>query len=122
MAGLGLMLTAAWAALAAPGDPEYTRCVDATATNRGYAECGSALIARRDAELNRVWRSVYPGLDADTKAALLAEQRLWIAFKDESCAAWRSGYFGREGQVLHFFACRADVIDARIGYLQSLAA
>jgi uncharacterized protein YecT (DUF1311 family) len=113
---------AAGIAFAAPAhaDPEYDACVDKAGTNRDFSACGSAMLARREAVLNRVWKKAYADLDPVVKKVLLAEQRAWIAYKDKSCLAWTTGYFGREGQVIHFYACRGDVIDARIAYLEHL--
>ena len=51
-----------------------------------------------------------------SKAALLSEQRLWIAYKDKSCAWWLDGR-GREGQVIHYPLCRATVVEDRIALL-----
>lgn len=101
-------------------EPEYGRCVDRAKTNPQFSACGGALLERREAVLNRVWKSTYATLDAAAKKALLDEQRAWIAFKDKSCAPFTTGYFGREGQVIHYYSCRAGVIDARITYLKDL--
>lgn len=108
------------AAIPAHADPGYDRCVDTAATNADYAACGTAMLARREAELNREWKAAYARLDAATKRMLLDEQRAWIAFKDKSCRFWTSGAFGREGQVIHFHVCRELVLEQRINYLKSL--
>lgn len=101
-------------------EPEYSSCLDRATTNPQFSACGGALLVRREAVLNRTWKSTYASLDAAAKKALLAEQRAWIAFKDKSCAPFTTGYFGREGQVIHYYNCRAGVIDARITYLKDL--
>ena len=98
-------------------DDGYDACMEAAVTNPDFIKCGGELIARRDAELNRAWKEATADLDAPTKAALLDEQRLWLAFRDKSCRYWATGAFGREGQAVHFYTCRAAVIDARIEYL-----
>ncbi|MBW4329861.1 DUF1311 domain-containing protein [Stakelama sp. CBK3Z-3] len=95
-------------------------CIQAATTNADFAKCGAAQVKQADAALNAMWKKVYPGLDTKTKAALLEEQRLWVRFKDKSCQAWSTGYFGREGQVIHFYTCRATVIRDRTAYLESL--
>lgn len=119
LAPLGL---AAGLLLAAPAhaDPDYDKCMESAVTNPDFSACGSAMLDRREAALNAVWKAAYADLDADAKKALLDEQRAWIAFKDKSCAAWTTGYFGREGQVIHFYTCRGAVIDERIDYLENL--
>lgn len=104
----------------AHADPEYDKCVDKVSNNADFAMCGGAMLDRREAELNRVWKEANKDLDPGVKQALLDEQRAWIAYKDKSCLTWTTGAFGREGQVIHFYTCRADVIDARIAYLNDL--
>ncbi|KAA3506309.1 lysozyme inhibitor LprI family protein, partial [Agrobacterium rosae] len=56
----------------------------------------------------------------DAKEHLLIEQRLWNAYKDSSCNFYNSD-FGREGQVIHFPACRASVIERRIKDLENFS-
>jgi uncharacterized protein YecT (DUF1311 family) len=89
-------------------------------SNPDFSACGSALLDRRDAELNRVWKEAIKELDPAVKTALLDEQRAWIAYKDKSCLTWTTGFYGREGQVIHFYACRAAVIDTRITALENV--
>ena len=115
-----MILTLALAAALAVADDRYDLCMETAVTNPDFAVCGTRLVERRDAELNRVWKVAFAGLDAPTKAELLAEQRLWIAFKDKSCRYWTTGSYGREGQTVHFYTCRAGVIDARIAYLADI--
>jgi uncharacterized protein YecT (DUF1311 family) len=112
-----VLLALAAAAAPAPADPGYDRCMQRAVTNPDFAACGTALVARREAELNRTWKAAFARLDAPTKAELLSEQRLWIAFKDKSCRYWTTGSYGREGQTVHFYTCRAEVIAQRIVYL-----
>jgi uncharacterized protein YecT (DUF1311 family) len=115
-----LIALAATLSAAAPADRAYDQCMDRATTNTAFAACGSALVTRADAALNRAWKAAYMPLDARTKATLLAEQRAWIAWKDKSCGYWQTGAFGREGQVIHFYTCRAAVIDARSAYLRDV--
>lgn len=115
-----MIVSLALAAALAVADDDYDRCMAAARTNPDFATCGTALVARSEAKLNRVWKAAYAPLDAATKAALLAEQRLWIAFKDKSCAYWRTGAYGREGQVVHSYTCRAELIEERIAYLADI--
>ena len=119
---LPLLAAAAGIAIAGPAhaDPDYDTCLEASESNADYATCGSAMLDRREAELNRVWKRVNAGLDPAVKQALLVEQRAWVAYKDKSCLTWTTGFFGREGQVINFYVCREDVIDKRIAYLENL--
>lgn len=119
---LALPLALAGSMLASPAraDDAYDSCVDAATTNADFSACGSAMLERREAQLNAVWKQAYAGSDAKTKAALLAEQRAWVPFKDKSCLFWTTGAFGREGQTIHFYACRELVLEQRINFLRSV--
>ena len=97
----------------------YDRCVDRAGNNLAFGECGGARLRNGDALLNTVWKRVYGRAVGSSKAALLAEQRLWIAYKDRSCQWWLNDY-GREGQVIHYPLCRAAVIEGRIQILAGL--
>ena len=109
-----------FAAAMSPADEGYDRCMETAVTNPDFVDCGMGLLDRRDAELNRAWKAAWAALDKPTQAELLAEQRLWLAFRDKSCGYWRTGAFGRDGQTVHFYTCRAGVIDARIEYLEAI--
>ena len=111
---------ALFVAIPAHADPLYDRCAAKAVTNPDYAICGGAMLDRLEASLNATWKSVYPGFPAEAKPALLDEQRLWVAFKDKSCLVYATTAFGREGQVIDYFACRAKVLTDRIDGLKSL--
>ena len=117
---LPLALAAIFAAASAQADKGYRACMENAATNTDFSACGSVMLERRDAELDRAWKKAIAGLDAATRAALLAEQRSWIAYKDKSCRYWTRGAFGREGQTVHFYTCREGVVDRRIEYLEEI--
>lgn len=106
----------------AQADPAYDRCIDQSgSTNQAWGACGSAWITREDVRLNTTWRQVYPMLEGDAAKALLEEQRAWITYKDASCRFYVIGDYGREGQMLHYSMCRAQVIAARTRDLEGLA-
>ena len=100
---------------------KYDRCIDTDNNNAAWAMCGGARMSADDALLNEAWRGAYASKEGAAKTALLAEQRLWNAFKEKSCAFWLEGY-GREGQVLHFPICRGEVIEERIKRLALIEA
>jgi len=114
---------AAIAAIASPAlaDPAYDACVARGKTNADYRACGSASVTRREATLNNEWSMRYARLDPKVKPSLLAEQRLWIAWKDKSCLPWTSGAYGTLGSAIEFYPCRARVIDDRITYIVGLS-
>jgi uncharacterized protein YecT (DUF1311 family) len=104
----------------AAADDLHDKCMDAAdGTNPGFAKCGGDWVARADAELNKVWNELYSGSEGDTKKDLLAEQRLWNTYKEKSCSFLANGDWGREGQVIHFPACRAEVIETRTKQLKA---
>jgi uncharacterized protein YecT (DUF1311 family) len=100
-------------------DSEYRKCVDAGgATNAAWSECGGEWMKRADAELNATWKDLRLVVAGDTAQALLDEQRAWNAYKEKSCMFWASGEYGREGQVINYPACRAEVIEERTARLK----
>jgi uncharacterized protein YecT (DUF1311 family) len=118
---LALALGAFLSAGPASADPVYDKCIDRTATNAEWAGCGAEYLERLDRALNIAWKKAISSLDDQkTRAELLAEQRAWIKFRDASCQIYANGYFGREGQVLHFVGCRAAIIEARISDLKGV--
>jgi uncharacterized protein YecT (DUF1311 family) len=103
----------------ASADELYDRCMDASdSSNPGFAFCGGEWVARADTKLNEVWKELYSNAKENIKKDLLAEQRLWNAYKEQSCDIFRKGNWGREGEVIHFPVCRAIVIEARIKQLE----
>lgn len=112
----GLCFLPVLVVLASPtsADEAYKRCIDdSDGTNPAWGACGGEWVAREDAKLNATWKRLYEASGPNTKKDLLEEQRAWNAFKEKSCRFYDNGDFGREGQVLHFPACRAAVIAQR---------
>ena len=121
LAFLALPVTAAGAD--ASSDSAYRACMDKSGgTNRDWDVCGSELIKCEDAALNAEWKRLYPSLPAASKTALLEEQRLWIAYRAKACGLYASGDYGREGQVLTYPTCVAQVIRSRRAELQGFGA
>ena len=102
-------------------DGAYDRCMsNADGTNAAYAGCGAAWVAREDARLNAAWKAVFPTLSAVRQREVREEQRAWIKLKDRSCAAEARGEYGREGQVIQLYECRANILIERTRYLRGL--
>ncbi|HEY9235064.1 MULTISPECIES: lysozyme inhibitor LprI family protein [Phenylobacterium] len=120
------MILAAGAALswamAAPGlaDPAYDACIGASNDNASWSRCGADLIKREDDRLNATWKKVYGLTSGRTRTDLLAEQRAWISFKDKACRFYANGDQGREGQVLSYPMCQAQVIGDRTRQLEAI--
>lgn len=104
----------------ASADTAYDQCIQRSSTNLEWAECGDALLQRLDIALNAAWKKANASIDEQSRKDLLAEQRAWLKFRDASCMFWANGSFGREGQVLHFFGCRAAITKARIADLEGV--
>ena len=105
----------------AAADDLYAKCSNKAKDNVGLNACGDALLKRADARLNAAWKVANDAMPGDdSKKALLEEQRAWNAYKEKSCLIYAGGDFGREGQVMNYPTCRADVIEARTKYLNTL--
>lgn len=99
---------------AAVADDAYDRCINGSdGTNQAFADCGAGWVQREEDRLNGTWKRVFPLVEGDTKAALLAEQRAWIPYKEASCRLYAAGDFGREGVVIRSPTCRAELIADR---------
>lgn len=107
----------------ASADDLYDKCSDGAVTNPDFAKCGGEWVARADVQLNEAWKALNARLGdrEEAKQYLLAEQRLWNAYKESSCLFYNAD-FGREGQVIHFPICRALVIEQRVKDLTGLGA
>jgi uncharacterized protein YecT (DUF1311 family) len=121
LCGLGLA-GALLGAGSARADAPYDRCIDEARSNPAYAHCGAQWVEREDVALNVAWKRLLAALDASgdahdgyarTRRDLLVEQRAWIAYKETACDFYGNEDWGRDGQVLHYFVCRAEVIAAR---------
>jgi Uncharacterized protein conserved in bacteria len=111
-----------WGLAAGSGlaDPTYDSCVNAASSNADWSRCGGEFVQREDDKLNTVWKRVYALTDGQSKTDLLAEQRAWVAFKDKACQLYANGDYGREGQVLSYPSCLADVIADRTRQLEAI--
>jgi uncharacterized protein YecT (DUF1311 family) len=114
----GLLVLAS--AASASADNAYSKCIDKTSTNPEWQECGEVYLKRLDDTLNTSWKKAYASLEGESRAQLLEEQRAWIKFKETSCRFYANGSFGREGEVLHFYGCKAEVLKARISDLDGV--
>ena len=79
------------------------------------------MLDRLEAALNTAWKDAQASVDQQTQKDLLAEQRAWLKFRDSSCRFWASGSYGRDGQVLYFIQCRAEITRTRISDLNEIS-
>ena len=54
-----------------------------------------------------------------TRDDLLAEHMAWLRFRDVACEFYNNGDLGREGQVLSYPVCKAQVYADRSRILES---
>jgi uncharacterized protein YecT (DUF1311 family) len=117
----GLVLLLGSCCSAAAVDDLYSKCAEKAKSNVDYNACGDGLLKRDDDRLNAAWKSALAAMPGeDSRKALLDEQRAWNAYKEKSCMIYATSDFGREGQVINYPTCRADVIEARTKYLKTL--
>jgi uncharacterized protein YecT (DUF1311 family) len=121
--GLGVMAVLSMFVAAAPAqaDPEYDQCIDESRESE-FGACGAAWEEREDRRLNEAWRALLPLLDGRERAALVAEQRAWIAFNTNSCDYFYSEIWGTIGRNTWYPRCRADILIARTVQLREIKA
>ena len=113
---LGLLL---FCCATASADDQYKTCIDATGKNDEWAKCGSELIARNEAKMDLYLQRLRGIAEGDTLQLIDTEQEAWVAFRDVACEFYADqAAFGREGQVLSYPLCRADLIDQRAEQLR----
>ncbi len=75
--------------------------------------------------MDEAWLRLMELTEGDTTVALKAEQDAWMQFREKACQFYSDPVaFGREGQVLSFPNCVADVVAGRTeqlrGYLRQI--
>ena len=96
-------------------------CMDRSdGTNGAWNRCARDEVDRQELALGEVWKRVYGLTEGKTKTDLLSEQRTWLSYESKSCQMYMNGEWGREGEVLRWGLCRADVIATRIKQLQDI--
>jgi uncharacterized protein YecT (DUF1311 family) len=119
------ILLAAAGPLAAHADPQLDTCMQSAETSLEFSECTGAAIKRSDTTLNERWRKLMALLkdyDKSDRDSLLAEQRAWIAFKEQSCSFYWGSDFGSLHRTIEGPLCRLRVIQNRIADLDGMAA
>ena len=80
--------------------------------------CAADDYARADAELNRVYKQVIAGLDAQSQQLLKAAQRDWISFRDDECKYENAQNEGGSIYPLVYNGCLTTLTKARTKQLQ----
>jgi uncharacterized protein YecT (DUF1311 family) len=113
----------------------YQHCNDKAVSNPDFEQCGGDEINRQDKRLNLAWKKALAcfdhadGTSRDAQRSLLEEQRLWIKWKDAACGfyyphsqnAGPVGFAGREGEVIHFGYCKANILAERATFFEAFA-
>jgi uncharacterized protein YecT (DUF1311 family) len=120
-------------ALGAELSDDYHVCNNKAFSNLDFSQCGGDEINRQEARLNGAWKKALAcfnnsdDTDRDAKQSLLAEQRLWIKWKDAACEfyypksekAANTGFAGREGEAISYGSCRAQIIAERAEFFET---
>ncbi|QCI64417.1 lysozyme inhibitor LprI family protein [Phreatobacter stygius] len=77
--------------------------------------CAVARFRSADAELNRVYRELAG--DTQNRDLLLGAQRVWLAYRDATCAWEQDRLRGGTAATLYAINCLAAVTEARTSYL-----
>jgi len=80
--------------------------------------CAAQEYEAADAALNAVYRRLIATLDAPGKAALVAAERAWIAYRDKQCTAENIDSEGGSMHPMVYNGCLTRVTKARIRELR----
>jgi uncharacterized protein YecT (DUF1311 family) len=103
---------------------QHDLCVSAHSDNMSWGGCGATEVDALDKELNKSWETVSSLMkDASPEnfKTLLADERLWIKWKEQACLYWKGDNFGSEQDVLSYPGCVAGILQNRIVQLDNLA-
>jgi uncharacterized protein YecT (DUF1311 family) len=74
------------------GQKDWQACMDKSdGSNAAWGGCGQVWLKQEDDKLNAVWKEIYGQSTGQTKTDILAEQRLWNAYKEGSCQVYANG-------------------------------
>lgn len=97
------------------------QCMEGKITNIEWADCKWAEVRAQESLLEKIWNQASTEYWNRNEGylALLADQKQWELHKKTACEIY-SIDFGREGQVLDYPNCKAQIIAQRIEYLEHL--
>jgi uncharacterized protein YecT (DUF1311 family) len=78
---------------------------DNAGTNAAITNCMSGEYQKADAELNRIYKLAFKGLNAKEADNLKNTQRAWIAYRDGQCDAEYAKWEGGSGGPAAHLAC-----------------
>lgn len=99
------------------GEKAWIACIDRTTANTEWAECGGTYIRWADVALNAEWKRLLAVAQNRNRTDLIAEERVWVAYREKACRFYANGEQGREGQVEHYQNCLAHMIERRTAEL-----
>lgn len=106
-------------------DSQLTLCIEESkGTNVEYSQCYADAMQRADVRLNAAWKVALGdvgGRDSDAGKALVGEQRIWIAFKEQACNFYWTKDFGSLHRSIIGPACALDIVKARISQLEGIS-
>jgi uncharacterized protein YecT (DUF1311 family) len=101
-------------------DEAYDACIKASdGSNQAWLQCGNAFVDREKRKLEAAWNTLIESQEGRTRDDLLSEHRAWLQFSDLACEFYNNGDLGREGQVLSYPACKAQVYADRSRVLKT---
>lgn len=113
------MLLGTMLASTAPESALHARwraCTNTKSNNDELGMCATPYLKAADAQLNATWKQLMAAVanEPQTKAALLSEQRAWLAYRNAACGFYGiQADWGRAGEVLDGPECTAGVTERR---------
>lgn len=101
-------------------DETYRLCIEASdGSNQSWLQCGNAFIEREKRKFEAAWSALIEDQQGQTRDDLLAEHEAWLQFSEAACEFFNNGDLGREGQVLSYPACKAELYAHRSRVLET---
>jgi uncharacterized protein YecT (DUF1311 family) len=91
---------------------------DNVAQNDRLVQCLGGEYVKADAELNRVYGSLFARLDADGKDTLKSSQLAWLRYRDKDCELRASASAGGQAYQPTYIGCQTEKTKRRTAELK----
>ncbi len=96
----------------------YDNCLDQAVSTLDMRKCIKAELVYQDKVLNKNYHTLMRRLNPDQKNMLRDAQRVWITYRDKSCALHRDMGSGGTIDLISGDQCYLDLTKQRAGFLE----
>jgi uncharacterized protein YecT (DUF1311 family) len=98
----------------------FNRCQKGAVTTAANVACFHDEFSRQDLTLNRVWRTAFARMPANSRGRLRAAQRQWVSQRDPFCKSKAAEFSGGTIAPVVYLDCRVEQTIRRTMWLSAL--